>query len=259
MLSWLALLRKEWRMVKAAPFSFLTICAVALVAMWSCFHFQFKGKLEEANAVTAQWQQTAARWESDANYYKDLATHPIQHEAASSAPMPVKTKPPKQLQVTPKKESGTPLTSSPANAPNGIVVGRDNNGTAIVNNGAIARTLSPVQIGLIASQAGAQPSTFEGITCLLGDQEGCRYAEQVEDALKQAGWHIGGLDQSLFSNHLEGIFVCVSPEDATSPPDGVTRLYNALRGAGVDVKGLRQSGLSRGKFSILVAAHTQAS
>jgi hypothetical protein len=60
------------------------------------------------------------------------------------------------------------------------------------------------------------------------------------------------------SEHLEGIFVAVAPEDTAMPPEGVLQIYNTLRAVGVPIQGLRMNGTPTGKFGILVAAHTKS-
>jgi hypothetical protein len=135
-----------------------------------------------------------------------------------------------------------------------VAIGGDNNGTAVVNNGAIPRTLTPEQQAKITSQVGVAPENFTGVTCLMGDQEGCGLADQIRRSLDNAGWQIPGLNQALFTTHMEGLFLIIAPQDATNPPDGAMRLYAALRSAGVDVMGLKQEGAPQGKFGLLVAA-----
>ncbi len=252
-------------MIRGAPISFTIVCIVMFGIFYGCFHLVYKGKLDDAHQQTADWQQTAQRWQSDAEYYKELTSRPVQSEALPPKPTVPKPKDSDTGQVATKKETpqktqrpdkSSVKSSTGIEAPNGIAMGGNNNGTAIVNNGSIPRTLTAAQQLTITSTVGAQSPNFDGITCLMGDQEGCGFATQIMDSLRSAGWQIRGLNQALLSNHLEGLFVVISPEDAATPPDGVMRLYNALRSAGLPVQGLRMKG-TKGKFGLLVAAHTQ--
>jgi hypothetical protein len=77
------------------------------------------------------------------------------------------------------------------------------------------------------------------------------------NALRSAGWKIEGLNQSVLTSPLEGVFVAVAPEDAATPPDGVLQLYNTMRSAGVPMGGMRMNGTPAGKFGIIVGAHTK--
>jgi hypothetical protein len=77
------------------------------------------------------------------------------------------------------------------------------------------------------------------------------------NSLRNAGWKINGINQVVLGEPLEGIFVAVAPEDATSPPDGVLSVYNTLREAGVPAQSMRMNGIAMGKFGIIVGAHTK--
>jgi hypothetical protein len=269
-------LLKEVDVIKDTPRSFILVCLLAAAIIWAIFH----ERLELAREDTTHWHETSDNWRSRSDYYQDLLGHPVQKESsalqgelpAATVPTPVRPGPPKP-KSTEKTGIAAPAikpvaepahepkqqTEPPVSAPNGVAIGRDNNGTAIVNNvGSLPRTLSPAQQSAITSRIGSQPSGFTGITCLLGDQEGCGFATQLMNVLRGAGWKIGGLDQSVMSEHLEGIFVAVSPEDTANPPDGVLQIYNVIRAAGVAIQGLRMNGTPAGKFGILVAAHTKS-
>lgn len=258
-------------MIKGAPFSFLVVCTATGVLLWFFIHGSFEGKLNDARDETTHWKGTADMWESRTNYYKDLASRPVQHEVTAAIPAegsaPPKTEPAKPKNSSPHKTDGgsskvdTPKEekSPEVKADNGIAIGRDNNGTAVVNNvGSLPRVLTPVQMSQIASQIGPEPPNFTGFTCLLGDQEGCGLANQLMTSLRNGGWKIDGTNQAVLNNHLEGIFIMVDPADP-DPPDGVLKLYNTLRSAGVPVQGLRMNQTGKGKFGVLVAAHPTSS
>ena len=272
-------LRKEGEVIKAAPISFVIVCLVATGLIWTFFHFTYSERIEGADGRLKNAQDDATHWHQTADYYKDLASRPVQHETtpAISQAAPVKPNastdkpgPARSPELTTKHHEGKPNNSSsnekppdtskpPAiTAPNGVAIGRDNNGTAVVNNiGALARTVSSAQQAEIISHLGSQPAGFTGITCFLGDPESCGFATQLMEALRNAGWKIDGLTQAVFSNPLEGTFVTVAPEDSAAPPEGVLRMYNTLRSAGVPIQGLRMNGTPVGKFGIVVGSHTK--
>lgn len=251
-------------MIKDAPLSVVVICLVAL----GVTHFMYTGQIGSARDRLKDAQDDTKHWHETADFYKDLASRPTQTaEVVSTKARPSgrrSSDPPKK----PEPEKKPPDSSSSGKqkasdvpaviAPNGVAIGRDNSGIAIVNNiGTLPRTLSPEQQAAIASRVGPQPSGFTGVTCLLGDQEGCSFATQVMATLRTAGWKIDGLSQSVMTEHLEGVFLAIAPDDVARPPSEALSLYNTLRFAGIPIQGLKMNGTTAGKFEILVAAHTK--
>lgn len=49
-----------------------------------------------------------------------------------------------------------------------------------------------------------------------------------------------------------GLFIAVSPEDATSPPDGVMRVYGALKAAGLTVMAFKMGGLQKNHWYLFI-------
>jgi hypothetical protein len=256
-----AAIRKEAEVITAAPVSFFLVLLVVGGVMWTCFHAAYQGKIDDLNIDVTHWHNMS-------DYYKEVSSRPVEQLALPAKPVEVtpSAKPDEQKPTSTKKPDShisavkpqQPTESSKVTANNGgIAIGRDNNGNATVNNiGAIPRELTSLQQSTIASQIGLQPTGFTGITCLLGDQEGCGFATQLMNALRLAGWKIEGLNQAVYSNPLEGTFVAVAPEDSASPPDGVMRIYNTLRSAGIPIQGMRAKDTPTGKFGLLVGAHT---
>jgi hypothetical protein len=86
-------LLKEADVIKGAPRSFAIVCVVAIGLIWSGFHLKYKGDLDGANDRTKNAQGDAMHWHETADYYKDLVSRPVQHEAPSSTPCTALTKP----------------------------------------------------------------------------------------------------------------------------------------------------------------------
>lgn len=271
-------LRKEWAVIRAAPISFVIVCLVATGLIWTFFHFTYSERINGADGRVKNAQDDAAHWHQTADYYKDLVSRPVQHETPSvtsepappnpstSDKKPGSTKAPgstEHHQNAPNKRGPNmkppqALTTPTVSAPNGVAIGRDNNGTAVVNNiGTIARTLSLAQRERIAATVGPQPTGFAGVSCILGDQEGCGFATELMEALRSAGWRIGGLREAIYSIQLDGVFVAIAPEDSAAPPEGVLQMYDVLRSAGVPAEGVRMNRTPVGKFRIIVGAHTK--
>jgi hypothetical protein len=108
-------LKKEWAMIKGAPFSFAIVCALAIGFCFGGFRFVYREKFSES-------EKRAERWKSDADYWKDVANRPKDEKPLSNSPP-----------LTPAKRHEKLIPTQ--NAPGGINIGRDNIGTAIVNNG----------------------------------------------------------------------------------------------------------------------------
>lgn len=114
-------LRKDGHVIKNAPFSFATVCALAFGLMWGGFHWYYGSKLAESN-------NRAERWKSDVDYWKDVAARsqqpliPHTDEAGKTA-TPSPTVRPRQKAPASPSPSIT-QSSSGANSPN--VIGSGN-------------------------------------------------------------------------------------------------------------------------------------
>jgi hypothetical protein len=86
-------LLKEADVIKAAPRSFTLVCLAAIAIIWGGFHFEYKSDLDAANGHTTNAQEDAEHWHQAADYYKDLASRPVQHEVSPSTPVASPTKP----------------------------------------------------------------------------------------------------------------------------------------------------------------------
>lgn len=249
-------------MVHKAPYSFLVIFVLLLGACWTGFHFYYATMFAAATDEARHWEDTATRWRSDASYYQDIAKRTISqdqepqkstyHQRSSrSAPKPTKAVAPKGPAKPPEATNKAPVI-----APNGVAIGGDNNGSASVTNnyGPPQRTLTAVQRSIFLSQLGPPPADgFDGVYCIMGDQEGHRYAQQFWEAFQQQGWNVGKMvGQIVLTQNVSGVFLAVSPEDASTPPDGVMKAYAALRAAGIEVQGMKMRGVEKGHWYVLV-------
>jgi hypothetical protein len=77
--------RKEGEVIRGAPFSFIIVCVVAIGILWGSFHHVYKGKLDDAHEQTDGWRNTAGRWQSDVEFWKDAASRPLPTSTPSSA------------------------------------------------------------------------------------------------------------------------------------------------------------------------------
>jgi hypothetical protein len=270
MLGWLQVLQKEWEMIKKAPWSFAIISALALVAIWTIVYYPYKLKLDDAHELTGHWMSESQRWESDAEYWKDMASHPALGTVPPSTPQKDAESPkvarPVQKDSKPSKTVGNnkPASEVPSStntpeqivsAPNGIAVGGGTVSNPTVNNyGPQQRQLTPPQESLILSMVGVPPtSDFDGVYCIMGDQEGHVYAQQLWDVFSKAGWNVGKMvGLTSMTRNPAGLFIAVSPEDAISPPDGVMRVYGALKAAGINVMAFKVGNLQKNHWYVFV-------
>ncbi|MFZ3245595.1 MAG: hypothetical protein WA185_11015 [Candidatus Acidiferrales bacterium] len=168
MLGWLQALRKELETIKKAPWSFAIVCAVAVTAIWSLVHYQYRSKLDDAHELTAHWMGESQHWQSDAEYWKDIASHTVIGTPNPSTPPnegePSKSAQPAKKDGKPTKTVGRSTTMAPeepssvnkpdqiVSAPNGIAVGGGTVSNPTVNNfGPRQRQLTPSQENLILS------------------------------------------------------------------------------------------------------------
>ena len=80
-------LKKEWHVIKGAPFSFTIVCIVAIGAIWGGLNYVYRDKLSDS-------EKRGQHWKDDADYWKDVAEHPkttIAQASLSPPPTPSPT------------------------------------------------------------------------------------------------------------------------------------------------------------------------
>lgn len=233
--------------------------------MWYVVHSSYEGKLDDAHDETRHWHETAARWQSDADYYQDVAKHPV---AQQTQPQPQAAAPQERPRVPPRKmkppssPAGPSVSSSPnkpdVSAPGGVAVGGNNNG--VINNGSVPRSLTPSLEASLGDAIGPPVSEFDGVFCIMGDSESCRLAEQIRAVFSAHGWPNTdkGLNQAAFNRPMPGIFVAIDSAEASAPTPAVLQVYSAFRANGINIFGTKINGLKPGHFYILVGSNLPA-
>jgi hypothetical protein len=79
--------KREWGIIKAAPFSFLTVTFVAIGLLWWGFSTEYSGKLKAANDATNGWKSSSELWQSESNYWKNQ----VDKKTPTYAPAPSPT------------------------------------------------------------------------------------------------------------------------------------------------------------------------
>jgi hypothetical protein len=155
MLDLLEKLRKEQHVIKAAPWSFAIVCVVALALCFAGFKWYYRGRLADSESL-------AQHWKSDADYWKDMASH---------QPKPAGKSPETQTPATSRKKSeidaetkpSTPTTRSSASqlsqAPARANLRRQNEGTAIGGVVLNAGSIPPASVFSIGQQGGITAGT----------------------------------------------------------------------------------------------------
>ncbi len=169
--------RKEWAVIKGAPYSCLIVALIMLGAIWGVFAFSYHMSLENAQQETHHWQSEAERWQSDAGYWKDFAQRPVTGVTPNSVevvPLTTSVTPPatKNPAVPPKHEAQL-LPGIPKGAgifdPNsgtrsqtcntGPCVNGDNRKATVTNNyGPVPRVLNPCKLPCLPRTLDLDPS-----------------------------------------------------------------------------------------------------
>jgi hypothetical protein len=123
-------IRKEGRAIKAAPWSFVIVCAVVIVATYGAFKWIYSDKLADAN-------RQIGNLKGDVEHWRDVATRQPSQQPARAAPYPPNTKDTanaegKAVSATKKEKKDPPPPA--VDCPNGICAGRDITGSPTVNN-----------------------------------------------------------------------------------------------------------------------------
>lgn len=73
---------------------------------------------------------------------------------------------------------------------------------------------------LIAALSKIIPKTPITIKCVLGDREGCPFAEQIKGVFTSSGWDAGkGVDQGVYNGNPTGLFLHIRKSSPNAPPD----------------------------------------
>jgi hypothetical protein len=125
-------LKKEWHVIKGAPFSFLVVCAIAIGLIWGGFRFLYHDKLTESD-------KRAEQWKSDTEYWKDVASRPKATEVianVSPTPVPLMLKHARMFEVPKMIPTPTPVIAQIINAAGGIpITGGNVSNPTVINNG----------------------------------------------------------------------------------------------------------------------------
>src|SRR6266403_475934 len=101
MVSLLEKLRKEWAMIKAAPWSFFIVCVVATATIGGGLQWLYHDKLNEAERRVGQWK-------SESDYWKELA------ERKKADPIDVREITPKPVYLQGRNDYVCPIGWTPA-------------------------------------------------------------------------------------------------------------------------------------------------
>jgi hypothetical protein len=140
-------LRKEWRFIRAAPWSLVIVSATAIGLIWGGFQWFYHAKLSDSDRLAAQWK-------SSADYWKDEATRPKPVEPAPTSALP--TPHPRETKHTlPPKQDVTPVV---INAAGGIPI----TGGNVTNPTVINAAPPPARLSFIEETVSALPAGADG-------------------------------------------------------------------------------------------------
>jgi hypothetical protein len=208
MLSILERLRREWHMIKAAPFSFAIVCVVAITAFYGAFRWYYADKIKDANTRADQWK-------GDVDYWKDQAGRkpecpPTPHaDPKTSTPKPLLPAKPSRRPEIGKANvvpSTTPSVKLDCEGGNCAVSNGQQGGITAgqINIGDVAKRLSPENIGKIA--AFLQSAQVKSSISISAAQNTSGFADDLYEAFHEGGW-------ALRESEVNLLISPVTPDD----------------------------------------------
>jgi hypothetical protein len=141
MLDLLERLRKEWHVIKGAPFSFMIVCVVVITAGYGCIRWYYSDKLKDATTRADQWRSDVDYWKDQAGRKPGCPAPEVKKEPNPENPTPEKSTP--SVKRIPNTAQPKPPSISQSNNSGGINVLQGSNGqnSPIVN--------SPITVGTL--------------------------------------------------------------------------------------------------------------
>jgi hypothetical protein len=97
----------------------------------------------------------------------------------------------------------------------------------------------------------ASPKGLVGVSCIRGDAEGGTLAEQIDEALKTAGWPTTGIAQATYEGEKRtGLFVLV--KSASAAPAHAAVLQRVFSEAGIQLPAYTKSNLGTEDVHIII-------
>jgi hypothetical protein len=98
------------------------------------------------------------------------------------------------------------------------------------------RRLTPTQRKQISELLKGVAHAKVVVTAVLGDGEAIRYANDLVEALGQAGWTVDGVNQAVYApNNPVGLLIRV--KDKNNPPQGTIEIGSAIKKVGLQIAG----------------------
>jgi len=166
-------MKKEWAVIKGAPFSFVIVCVIAIGLCFSGFRWIYREKLVES-------EKRGQQWKTDVEYWKDLASRPKLPEKQQDEI--------KGVPVSPKKKIVTREAPSTTITGNQNIVG-NNNQMTIGSAPSPPRHLTEDQWTLFRKFAATTPGTVN-ILAIHDDQEAWDTGQTIGENLRKAGWTV---------------------------------------------------------------------
>lgn len=121
------------------------------------------------------------------------------------------------------------------------------------------RSLTQPQQASLVKLLSGEPKGEVEILCVIGNTEGCAFANQIDKVLKAAGWTVkgGGISQAIFSSPVP-VGVVIIVRNAITAPPFAARLQRAFFSIGVPIGGVEQSTRPEGSVEIVVEVKATA-
>jgi hypothetical protein len=237
------------------PLSFILLCFLLLIVS-SSIVVTLVQHFHAHVAATASVPPTPATIPSPIPQNQPQQTAP-----KDAAPTKERAKPPKTqsatqpTQVTSTRSPGSVVQNNSGGV--NVQQGTTGDNSPIINSpitvGSIPRSLDPDQGAKFAHALGPNPAGFMGIACLLGDNEGCDYADQIRKEIALDQWdHSGGLSRVVYTGSPQGVIVVIAQGEDANPPMGAIQLMRAFEFAGIKAQGEMLPSAKKGTFYLLI-------
>lgn len=112
------------------------------------------------------------------------------------------------------------------------------------------RRISTEQRKRLVEMLSIGPKGAVTIACVLGDAEGCSFAQQIADVVNASGWPHTGVDQAVYTGNPVGFGIIV--RNAITAPPHAAVLQRAFFSVGIPLAGAERPEQPEGTVEILV-------
>jgi hypothetical protein len=113
------------------------------------------------------------------------------------------------------------------------------------------------RLSLIAALALSNPKGLVKIQCISGDNEGIAYANQMNEALKTAGWPTTEINAPLYIGGSNPIGFGIAVHSKATTPQYAVALQRAFINAGINLGGIESDEIPEGEVWLMIGNKPQ--